>query len=267
VTCIEVRDRLVERSLGALHLQDVADVDRHLVWCAACRREAEQLDRAAATFALTLAPASPPPDLEDRVLRAVQAAAATPPSPRPAQRSRFAVAAVVAATVVISALGWGVAMAGRADRLTDQVIQAEVRQGDIIRELKSLVGSEIYQAEGTRAILGTLAPSAGGVGGGSALTWISPTIMDFAVVTVAGLPRNEAALPYRVWIANDGTGQRIAVGPPITVRRLSVDGSAILSQESPDLSGFRSVLVTDGDGRVVLQGTLRSEASLAAETT
>jgi hypothetical protein len=89
--------------------------------------------------------------------------------------------------------------------------------------------------------------------------------MDFTVVTVAGLPPQDDALPYRVWIVNDGTGQRVQVGPPI--HRLNVEGGEMRSDEFPDLSGFRSVLVTDADGRVVLEGAVGSEASLAAGTT
>ncbi|MBA3690563.1 MAG: zf-HC2 domain-containing protein, partial [Actinobacteria bacterium] len=68
MTCLEVRDRLVERSLGALPVEDVREVDRHVAWCAGCRKEAAELDRAAATFALTLAPQMPPPELEERVV-------------------------------------------------------------------------------------------------------------------------------------------------------------------------------------------------------
>ena len=144
MTCLEVRDRLVERSLGALHLEDATEVDRHLLWCAACRKEAAELDRAAATFALTLAPASPDAGLEDRVVSAVHAAA-----------------------VAVSALGWGVAMAGRAERFRDNATKEQVRQSVLIRRIDALVGDQVFQATGNKASLGTLAPTSGGIGGGS----------------------------------------------------------------------------------------------------
>ena len=261
MTCLEVRDRLVERSLGALHLQDVTEVDRHLAWCAACRKEAEELDRAAATFALTLAPVVPDTDLEDRVVRAVHETRSTR---RPSRRSRSAAIAAIAAAIVVSALGWGVAMAGRAERFSDAFAQAERRNDDMIHELRKVVGSQVFEAAGNRAYLGALAPTAGRTGGGSALTWTSPTITDFTFVTVAGLPpENHDALPYRVWI-EDTSGSRLPVGHPI--RHLDVDGGAMVSQDARDLTGFHTVVVTDAQGGVVLRGTVGSEASIAVPT-
>jgi hypothetical protein len=263
VTCLEVRDRLVERSLGALHVEDVKDVDRHLSWCAACRKEAGELDRAAATFALALAPASPEPDLEERVLVAVHSASDAPAAGRPARRNRAAAVSVIAAAIVVSALGWGVSMAGRAERFRERVAEAEFEQSDAVRRLTRVVGTEIFAAPGNRAFLGSLAPTAGGVGGGSALTWVSPTITDFAMVTVAGLrPGDDEALPYRIWIVNDTTGQRLPVGEPI--RRLNADGGGMRVQDAPDLSAFGSVLVTDRSGEVVLHGTIDAEAASPA---
>jgi hypothetical protein len=264
VTCLEVRDRLVERSLGALHLEDVARVDRHLGWCAACRREAEDLDRAAATFALTLAPTSPPDELEDLVVTAVHREANAPPERR-THRSRSAAAAVVAAAVAVSALGWGAAMAGRAERFSDAFVQANQRNDDMLRRLESRLGSQVFQEEGNRAFLGSLVPTAGRIGGGSAITWISPTITDFTIVTVAGLPPgDQAALPYRVWIVNESTGQRLQVGEPI--RHLDADGGAMRVKNALDLDGFRNFAVTDAAGEVVLRGALGSEASLTPPT-
>ena len=124
MTCLEVRDRLVERSLGALPLEDVRDVERHMAWCAGCRKEAAQLDRAAATFALTLAPESPPAGLEDRVVTAVMAVADAPRVRPASRRGRSAAASVIAAAVAVSALGWGTAMAGRAERARESAKRA-----------------------------------------------------------------------------------------------------------------------------------------------
>jgi hypothetical protein len=264
VTCLEVRDRLVERSLGALHLQDVTEVDRHLAWCAACRKEAEELDRAAATFALTLAPVVPETDLEDRVVRAVHDVHETRSTWRPSRRSRSAAAAAIAAAIVVSALGWGVAMAGRAERFSDAFAQAERRNDDMIHQLRKVVGSQVFEAAGNRAYLGALAPTAGRTGGGSALTWTSPTITDFTFVTVAGLPpENHDALPYRVYIVQDSSGTRLPVGK---IRHLDVDGGAMVSQDAQDLTGFHTVIVMDAQGGVVLRGTVGSEASIAVPT-
>jgi hypothetical protein len=253
VTCLEVRDRLVERSLGALHLDDVREVDRHLGWCAACRKE---------TFALTLAPAAPDPDLEERVVAAVHEAADARPSRRPSRRAAAA-ASVIAAAIVVSALGWGVSMAGRAERFKHEAADSQREQSAMFVRLQQVIGNEEFADRSSLAYLATLAPSTGHAGGGSALTWVSPTITDFAVVTVSGLPLgNKEALPYRVWVVNDVSGQQLPVGEPI--RRLNADGGAMRVQDATDLSGFRSVVVTDRRGAVVLRGTMGSQAVTAS---
>ena len=262
MTCLEVRDRLVERSLGALHIEDVKEVDRHLVWCAACRKEADELDRAAATFALTLAPAAPDPALEDRVLHAVHTVADGGAGRRPLRRGRTAAASVLAAAIALSALGWGVAMAGRAERFRANFARVELQQSANLRQLKEQVGSQVFEAR-NRAYLGTLAPVSGGIGGGSVLTWISPTIVDFTIVTVAGLPPgDEAALPYQIWIVNETSGQRLPVGVPI--RRLNADGGEMRVRNAPDLAAFSTVVVTDSSGEVVLRGAVDAEAAVAS---
>lgn len=263
--CLEIRDRLVERSLGALHLEDVTEVDRHLLWCAACRKEAAEMDRAAATFALTLAPVSPQPELEDRVVAAVHAAAERPASGRLTRRSRSGAAAVIAAAIAVSALGWGAAMAGRAERFREQAVDSQRQKSDEVRALRKLVGSDVFGAPGNRAFLGSLAPTAGGIGGGSAVTWTSPTITDFTMVTVAGLPLDDLeALPYRIWIVNETTGQRLPVGPPIG--HLDADGGEMRVQDADDLVDFGTVIVTDAAGKIVLRGSVGSEAVLASPT-
>jgi hypothetical protein len=263
VTCLEVRDRLVERSLGALHLEDVAEVDRHLLWCAACRKEAAELDRAASTFALTLAPAAPDPDLEDRVVAAVHAAADARTSRGPTHHGRTAVASVIAAAIAVSSLGWGAAMAGRAERAKQQAADTQRQDNAMIVRLRQLLTDEQFSDSASHAYLATLSPTAGRSGGGSALTWVSPTITDFAIVTVAGLPPGDQdAVPYRVWIVNQTSGEKLQVGAPI--RDLDADGGAMVLENSPDLSGFRSVIVTDASGRVVLRGSVGSEAALAS---
>jgi hypothetical protein len=262
VTCLEVRDRLVERSLGALPLEDEREVDRHVAWCAGCRKEAAELDRAAATFALTLAPEVPSAELEERVVGAVLAAADVPGARRP-RRGRSAAASVIAAVIAVSALGWGTAMAGRAERFRESARRAQVDQLAAISSFKEVIGEAAAADPANRVFLGTLAPPAGRVGGGSALTLVSPSITDFVMVTVAGLPSNTDRMPYEVWIVSDVTGQRLRVGDPIN--RVAADGSAEPRvQNARDLSEFRTVEVTDATGAVVLRGSVDSEAVLAS---
>jgi predicted anti-sigma-YlaC factor YlaD len=262
VTCLVVRDRLVERSLAALSPEDATEVERHLAWCAACRKEAAELDRAAATFALTLAPEAPAPELEDRVVEAVRTRAdqGSVPAGRPSHRGRLAAASVVAAMVAISALGWGVAMAGRAERASEQA-SAERQQRIALEVFKDVIGASVFEP-GNHVYVGNLAPTGGRTGAGTALTLVSPSIPDIAVVTVSGLPVNDAAMPYRVWAVEDGTGTRLAVGKPI--QKLDVDGSAMVVLKDPDrsLSAFRTIKVTDASGEVVLIGSVATEAAL-----
>jgi hypothetical protein len=263
MTCLEVRDRLVERSLGALPLEDEREVDRHVAWCAGCRKEAAELDRAAATFALTLAPEVPSAELEERVVGAVLAAADAPGARRPPRRGRSAAASVIAAVIAVSALGWGTAMAGRAERFRESARRAQVDQLAAISSFKEVIGEAAAADPANRVFLGTLAPPAGRVGGGSALTLVSPSITDFVMVTVAGLPSNADRMPYEVWIVSDVTGQRLRVGDPI--KRVEADGSAEPRvQNARDLSDFRTVEVTDATGAVVLRGSVDSEAVLAS---
>ncbi|MEA2521919.1 MAG: hypothetical protein QOI81_1565, partial [Actinomycetota bacterium] len=120
MTCTAVRSMLPERSLGTLPRNANAGVDRHLAWCAACRKEARDLDAAAASLVHSLAAVAPEPDLEDRVVAAIQhAAAGRVPSHR---RGRMVVAATVAAMVAVAGLGFGAVMAGRAARFKEQAI-------------------------------------------------------------------------------------------------------------------------------------------------
>ena len=106
MNCTAVRDQLTERALGAVPAAEGQAIDRHLAWCAACRKEAGELDRAAATVVFALAPAEPPAELEDQVVESVQAVVAKR-QPHGARRGRLAVALAIAAMVAVSGLGWG----------------------------------------------------------------------------------------------------------------------------------------------------------------
>ena len=149
MNCLEVRDRLVERSLGALHLEDATEVDRHLLWCAACRKEAAELDRAAATLrAHAGAGLARPPASRTASWRPCT----PPPTPRrgrPGRRGLAATASVIAAAVAVSALGWGVAMAGRAERFRASATQEPIGQGVLLRRVDALVGDQVFRPPAT----------------------------------------------------------------------------------------------------------------------
>ena len=261
MNCTAVRDRLTERALGALPADDAQALDRHLAWCAACRKEAGELDRAAATFAFALAPAEPAPDLEDRVVENVQAVAVRrqPPS---ARRGRLAVTLAVAGMLAVSGLGWGAVMAGRAARFEDLSKVAQKKQQDATAAFRDIINSSEFNDPENEVFIGTLATDTrGGTAAGSALTLVSPSTPDIAIVMVNGFDPTaaEGALPFRVFLTAE-RGQRLRVG---RVKALDSGGGAILSaQFELDLSRYTGVEVLDKDGNVVLHGSVSPRPSI-----
>lgn len=255
MTCSEVRELLPEFAVGVLSEPDRVAVERHLAWCAGCRKEAGELGNAAATVAFALPQAQVPKGLGDRVLGRVRQASGTPGSVR---RLRTAGAAAVAALVAVAGLGWGAVMAGRADRLAVRAEQAEERQSEALERFQKILvqlvpgGPELPAQE---TFLGQLTPKTAGVdGGGAVLQLVSPTRIDFVIVIVNGLdagPEGEA-LPYRVALTNAG-GEVLRAG---RIAELDADGGAQLFRQfaERDLTGFTDVLVTDASGAVVLAG-------------
>jgi predicted anti-sigma-YlaC factor YlaD len=86
VNCPAVRDRLPEHALGVADHHDVHAIERHLAWCAACRKEARDLERAAATLAFAPAPVVPPRELEERIVTAVRPDRPSTTTTKPARR-------------------------------------------------------------------------------------------------------------------------------------------------------------------------------------
>jgi hypothetical protein len=254
VNCLTVREQLPEFAVGVLSPEDRAAVERHLAWCAGCRKEAGELGTAAATFAFTLPQAEPPVGLADRIVAEIKRATGAPGSRR---RIRTAVASTVAAMVAVAGLGWGAVMAGRAERFADRAARAERARVAALEQFRHVLALE---GLGTRlpvdqTYLGQLAPASGAqVGGGAALQLVSPTKLDFVMVIVNGLDPTHGSLPFQVVVRN-ADGQTLKAG---RITALDKDGGAEVFHEFPDkdLSGYTSVLVTDADGRVVLQGTV-----------
>lgn len=261
MNCTAVRDRLTERALGAVPADDEQTLDRHLAWCAACRKEAGELDRAAATFAFALAPAEPGPELEDRVVDGVQAVAAKrrPPGVR---RARLAVGLAVAAMIAMSGLGWGAVMAGRAARFEDLSNEAQRKQQLALDAFRKILESQEFNDPANEVFIGTLATDIrGGTAAGSALTLVSQTIPDLAIVMVNGFDLTAAkdALPFRVFLTAE-RGQRLRVG---RIKALDTGGGAILSEQFElDLSRYTGVEVLDKDGNVVLSGRVSPRPSI-----
>jgi hypothetical protein len=260
VNCVAVRDRLPELAVHALPARDVASVERHLGWCAACRKEAEDLRSAAAVLPYALVPAEPEADLQERVLLGVRGAAgrARPPG----RAGHTAVAALVAAMVAVSALGWGAVMAGRAARLSDRVEVWKQKQQQAIDAFTRLA-SQFDTPEG-EVFLGKLDPPIGQIGGGAAFVLASPVGEDVAMVQVVGMPiGSTAALPYTAEL-RDAKGRTLTVG---TISSLDSGGAGrVAGRLRRDLSSFSQVVVTDASGDVVLSGSMGPQQPLPSPT-
>jgi hypothetical protein len=252
VNCVAVRDQLPELAVGVLSERERVALERHLQWCAGCRKEAAELGEAAATFALALAPAPLPDGLEDRVVAGVGRAAARPKSRR---RTRTAIAAIIAAAIAVASLGWGAVMAGKAQRFAERAAQAEQARSQALAQFQHVLDTLPFQARADETHLGQLAPTpAIQQGGGAVLQLVSPTRLDFVIVIVNGLPRDPKLAPYRVTLRD--AGGRVLQGGTIAELDADGGGQAFRQFRNTDLTGFTTVLVRDASGRVVLKGTV-----------
>ena len=256
MTCLEVRELLPEHAIGVLSDPEDERIQRHLQWCAGCRKEAGDLEQAASTLAFGLAPAPVPEGLDERVIARVHRAAGAPGTRR---HARTAVAALIAATIAFASLGWGAVMAGRADRFADRAAQAEREQEAAIERFQ-VVLSQVIPSDGVSSSethLGQLTPVAGSSGGGFSLQLVSPRFLDFVMVIVNGLT-DPARLPLRVWLVNE-RGRQLRGGE---IDELDANGGAEVYHEykTQSLRGFTTVNVVDSTGQVVLSGTIDQSA-------
>lgn len=258
MTCLDVRELLPELAVGVLSAADRDEVDRHLHWCAGCRKEAAELGNAAATIAFALPPVEVPHGLRDRIVERVKRAAGAPGTPR---RARTAVASIVAAMVAVASLGWGAVMAGRADRFEERAQLAESRTRQALAQFQVIIDQVIPEGrelppEQTR--LGRLTPTAEGQGGAAVLQLVSPNLLDFTIVIVNGLdPQATERLPYHVELVN-GAGRVLRAG---RIGELDADGGAQVYRQfvNKDLTGYSTVRVVDAAGVVVLEGGADSD--------
>ena len=254
MNCLQVRELLPELAVGVLSPEDQRAVEQHLRWCAGCRKEANELGSAAASFAFALAPAPVPSGLGEHVVARVRNAAGAPGSRR---RMHTAVASIIAAMVAVSGLGWGAVMAGRADRFAERARQAQLSKELALEQFqKVLWGAGLGdQVPTSDTHLGRLAPTSGTrIGGGAVLQLVSPTTLDFSIVIVNGLdPTDAGAFPYHVTLSN-AAGKVLRAG---VITALDNNGGAsVFHQFNLDLTGYTTVQVIDARGDLVLRGTI-----------
>ena len=146
--CPAVRELLAEHVLGTLDEDRRRFVDRHLDWCAGCRKEMAELAEGATVAASALAPAEPPPELEDRVVAAIEDAGGRGERRR---RSRMGVAAAgVAALLAVGAFGWALAMAGRVSELRNAALSAADRANQFESVLREILRRHELRELGAR---------------------------------------------------------------------------------------------------------------------
>lgn len=241
--CAHVREMLPEHALGTLHTGDAPRVRDHLAACAGCRKEAAELMEGVEAVAALGGAVEPPPELEDRVVTAVTRAAG-----RRARRRRAPAAGLLAAALLL-ALGWGAAMAGRAERLGDEAETARRVAAEAARDfglfVEDLSGGGVGEA--------TLRSTSSFPAGGRAIVFDSdvPGASDWALVIVGGLPEEEG--PYRAKLRGEQGSLPVGRLWPSAEGRLATYG---LFGAIP--SGQEDVVVLDRDGAVVLKGRLKA---------
>jgi Putative zinc-finger len=258
MTCLEVRDLLPELAVGVLDAEERGRVERHLRWCAGCRKESAELGNAAATFAFALAPALVPHGLRERVVEGVRRAAGAPGTSR---RFRTTAAAIVAAFVAVASLGWGAVMAGRAERFETRAKQAELEQREALEQFRKVLAGVVPSATlpTNDTHLAPLSPTPDGQGAGAVLELVSPTMIDFSIVIVNGFePEAPDRLPYRVRLVN-ANGNILRAG---IIRSIDDQGGADVYHQfdAKSLSGYTTVRVLDAHGVVVLEGDVDQQS-------
>lgn len=257
--CLSVRDRLAEYSLFLLDDEERGLLDRHLEWCAGCRKEAGEMQEGAAQVGLALEPVDPPSSLERRVVDAATAAARRRATGR---RVRvMAVATVAAGVVAVAAVAWGAIMASRAQQVDadlqqaeDRATQAEIQARDIAGRLEIVLRQfPVADDEEIRNV--PLGPRAPFKGGGAAVL-LNSRNQHWVVVIVGGLDAKGA--PYRVTLFSR-SGHRFEAGQITELD--GAGGAELLRDFRRSLAGVGRIAVRNAAGEVVLAGIVNPPAS------
>lgn len=249
MNCLAVRDRLPDYALATIALRDRTAVDRHLAWCAACRKESGEFEEAAAVFSFAVPPADPSPRLEEDVVRIVR----SQPRKEVATRRRLrmaAAAAVVAGIVAVSGLGWGAIMARRADRLEDRSLFAKA-DASAATQFKNVIRGTVLRDPQDQTRYATLTGAGSSRAGGWGLLMLLSGDHDVAGIKVSSLDLSGGQGPYSAWLV-DRLGDPIELG---SIDAPDGSGSAELFRRfGRSLDGVTKVLVRDAEGSLVLHG-------------
>ena len=265
MNCLAVRERLPEHTLHLVEEPEATTIDRHVEWCAACRKEFSDFGEAAATIPVALTDRGPSPELEDRVVDAVRSSAGfAAGSTRPGRsRARMAALAVVAAFVAVASLGWGAVMAGRADRFSATAKIAVQQQQAAIARFESLIATLPGTVPTDHPRLGDLSPTAGhgNVASGAALMLTNGAGPDYAFVILNGVQQKRVGpLPYRVDL-EDAAHSSVTVG---RITQLQGGTAQLIRSFGHDLLPFSRVKVWDANGDAVMAGTIGTDSPQSA---
>ena len=215
MNCLQVREKVTEYAVGTLRGPDAQEVERHLEWCAGCRKEAAELQEGAAAVALALPEAEPPAHLEREIVERIATAAG-----RRKPRSRRGFWALAAATlsamlVAVSAFGWALA---ERSRVTD--LQVAVGQkSDQLQELQRLIDNVPNVQEAGRSLQAELRPLLRSGGFGRAVLFAASEGGGWIVVDVVppepakGRAWREACSSRRTAATGSTTRRRARASP------------------------------------------------------
>jgi hypothetical protein len=251
MSCIEVRDRLADYSLGTLRSPDAQEVDRHLEWCAGCRKEAAELQEGVATVAFSMPVEVPPSYLErDIVERIATAAGRRKNTPR---RGVFALAAatLTAMLLAVGSFGWAIAERNRAADL-----ELQRRQGqEELKELERLLETFPDAREGGLSLQAELKPLVASQGFGRVVIFSAPKVDDWILVDL--VPPAPESGSYTVRVLDEAATP--IVGGSLN-KATSGDWIYLETRVGRDLSEAASISVRDGSGRPVLLGLIKPYA-------
>jgi hypothetical protein len=244
MTCMEVRDRLAEHTLGTLPPSETRDVGRHLDWCAGCRKESEELLEGLAAVALSMPSAEPSLSLERRVVDRVQIATGRRGEHRPTSRRGLRVLAVAMLAVLIMAIGtvgWAVAQRNRVQDVNRSLL-------DKVGNLRGLVGNSAGSFQVT--LLPSNADRAAQLDEGRAIIF---SARNGAFILVDVFISEPTSGPYSFRLL-DRTGKALSAGQ----LQKTTNGDLIFYESTgQDLSKGISLSVFDHMGRMLLTGLVR----------
>jgi Putative zinc-finger len=249
--CIELRARLSEHAVSTLPEKERREVERHLEWCAGCRKESRELQEGAAIAGLSLPPVDPPWQLEDRVVSVIRSGAN-----RSSGRRRTALRSVTVIAAVIGLLG--IALAGvlfaRQQSTQSALDHSKQQSQDMLVKMNKLLSD--LRTGGTPSHIEQLVlrPVGGSDGAGGALLDVPKSRRFSAELEVLVTGLDPSRVPYRVWLLGSD-GRRFMIPGYIA---LDHTGGGDLSWFGRSLRYYSAIEIRDRSGKRVLMGSFRS---------